>query len=1231
MNLKKVLITGSIFLTSMLTLATSSSATHEGVYGIKMIREAGIGYKHNDSTVWKVVNYSNVEMAEGIPVKGTGVINWNKSVYCLKAGVGFGTSSDSIPIVEEDRVLYTNEEILEPVEIRNTLGSSIHTNTRLLGANLDSINHNAMLWVLDNAYLPKHLPEEQKQKMRGELLTKAFAEQLADGTINSIDKITLTDDQIEMIQQLAVWYFTNADEAKYHVSTLGNINKTIDPEGKITENISLEEQEDAGILYKYFITEAEKAAPLYATTRGIPTMNVDNTIKPTLFIEGDKALIGPVKINITEIDKIDNFEIKIEAKAEEQIVENLKYSIVKEDKQTPVNGIEDINEKMVYIVANSKDITEVNITVSAVYNKTIVTKLTATKSQTEEQPLAIVEKQNIPINKSFTIKKEKQFDLALRKFITAINGQEITSREPKVDISKLKEGSSTTAIYTHPKTPVSVQTGNIVTYTIRIYNEGAISGYAEKVTDNIPEGLEFIIDDATNIEYMWKLSDDGKQITTNYLSKNKDEGNLILGFDSKTMQTLHYKELKVNFKVIEPNTSNKILVNIAEIEEDSDKNGDAVVDRDSTPNNKIEDEDDIDKEYVKLEYFDLALRKFISSVNGKEQNPSREPKVDTSELKTETSTTAKYIHPKKPVAVQKGDKVVYTIRVYNEGGIAGYAEEITDYLPEGLNFIPSNESEINSKYGWQVSEDGKTIKTNYLSEAKTDKNSNEPDKNFLIDGFDKETETTLDYRDLKIECEVVEPNTSERVLRNIAEITNDSNNDVDSNPNNLDIKNYNPPKDTVDQNGNIIPGDNSKYQEDDDDYEDLVLQYFDLALRKFITQINEQIVDTRYPEVTLGENGKLEYDHPKDALLVANNDIVIYTIRVFNEGKMSGYASEITDDIPNGLTYLPEHEINKKYGWTLSQDGKTISTNYLSKEKSEERNEDNLINSFDKNGDISDKEPFNPDYRDVQIAFKVTEKNLPSSRTIINTAEITNDQDENGEPVQDEDSEPGNGDPEEDDIDKEYLKVKYFDLSLLKWVNKVYITENGKTEVTQTGHTGLEKPEPIVKVDLHRKKIDKVTVKFGYVIKITNEGEIAGYATEISDYIPKGLKFIKEDNPSWEEKDGKIVTRALENTLLEPGQSGEVEVILTWENSGENMGKMVNIAEISEDKNDPGAKDIDSVPNNQKEGEDDIDDAPVLLTVETGGAGDIAKYITLGTAILAILAIGIFVIKKYVL
>lgn len=71
---------------------------------------------------------------------------------------------------------------------------------------------------------------------------------------------------------------------------------------------------------------------------------------------------------------------------------------------------------------------------------------------------------------------------------------------------------------------------------------------------------------------------------------------------------------------------------------------------------------------------------------------------------------------------------------------------------------------------------------------------------------------------------------------------------------------------------------------------------------------------------------------------------------------------------------------------------------------------------------------------------------------------------------------------------------------------------------------------------------------------------------------------------------------------------------------------MTNIAEISKDDGD----DIDSTPDNKKDGEDDQDDAPVILSITTGAA-DVYGYIGLAAGVLLIISGGIILIKKYVI
>ena len=844
--------------------------------------------------------------------------------------------------------------------------------------------------------------------------------------------------------------------------------------------------------------------------------------------------------------------------------------------------------------------------------------------------------------------KAKYFDLALRKYITQVNGENVANtRVPVIDTTSLTTG--TTASYKHRKDPVAVTTGDKVIYNLTIYNEGQKPGRATKLQDQLPTGLVFNRVVSGNFEL------DSYSETDNLLKLRRTSNTDNL--DAYNGTTLDSETIQIECTVTAvPTYKEQILTNVAWISEEYDAESNVTItneenaDRDSVPgthpdvnkdnmedytgNNNKEDltdedyyykgqEEDDDFEKLKLVYFDLSLRKFITGRNDTTLT-NREPQVDVTHLADGTSTTATYNHPKNPIDMQRGDIVIYTIRVYNEGSMDGYANEITDYLPEELEFLPDHE--INQEYEWQVSSDGRHVTTDYLSKAKeTSSRQN------LLKAFDG---TTLDYKDVKIACKIKDTAEVGKKLTNLAEITeskdSDGNDVVDRDsetdnvevPTDKDLPNYK--DDEIDK--DYVPG-----QEDDDDFEKVKVVYFDLALRKFITAVDDTEITNRIPQLSMGEDGNIDYNHTKEPVEVENGNIVTYTLRIYNEGMMAGYASKVKDDVPDGLEFLPDNEINKEYRWVLSEDGKSIETDYLSKEQ-EQTEGANLIKAFDPELGITDT---NPDYRDLKIAFRVTEPNT-SDRILVNTAEISDDRDENNDPVDDIDSTPDNNNEwnEEDDLDKEFVKVKYFDLALKKWVSRAIVTnQDGSQNIIETGHTGDEDPEPPAKVDLGRQDINKVTVKFEFQIKITNEGEIAGYATEVTDYIPEGLKFIQEDNPLWYPREPlngreRVGTTQLADTLLQPGESATISILLTWINDPNNMGLKTNIAEISQDDNDSDTPDIDSTPDNFTDGEDDIDDAPVMLTV---ALGDTQIYIGLGFIIVAMLTGGIWAIKRYVL
>lgn len=994
----------------------------------------------------------------------------------------------------------------------------------------------------------------------------------------------------------------------------------------------------------------------------------------------------------------------------------------------------------------------------------------------------------------------KTFDLALRKYITEVNGTKLEdTRVPDIDITKLASGEATTADYKHKKYPVEVKTEDIVTYRFTVYNEGDIEGYVYSITDYLPQGLEFdaksnpefieaetsgeyTAEELEGKEYIYSINKEKNTITISKIPAQGETGlqPYLFGLNPFDGEKLDSKSIDIKFKVsAETSANDMVLTNIATMDYTSAPRPqeEKIKDRDSKPENFTEptaedlleplpgykgneenkndltdskyhykgqeDDDDFEKIIIKGTPFDLSLRKFITKLNGTElkDEKNRTPKINTSKLNTIDSTTGKkittaeYVHPKDAVTVRKGDIVTYKIRVYNEGDRNGYATEVTDYLPEGLGFLPNYTNNsiwsipktTDEATGKEVLPEGIEIKNLvgengfYKDESEINKDkikledfkdpitgevptdysqiqivtgeraaiSTKALKEKLIKAYKSQKadedlwqQSTNDekdglfYQEVEITCIVLKENTYKGILKNVAEITEEydengnkieqKGDDRDSEPKNV----YEDDKHTPgkEENG-YTPG-----EQDDDDFEQLQLKYFDLALRKFITKVDGEAPEASrepVPDVstlidgTYDRNGKKEhtatYNHPKDPLWVKNGSKVEYTIRVYNEGSEDGYAYEVSDDIPNGLVFEADDATNKAYGWVMYREMTEGDENiakediieyngkkYVITTKAEEATmirtrylEKTLIKAFD-------PETKTLSYADVKVVFTIKEpKDFDKDRVIINQAQITEDSGD------DEDSTPNEW-QDEDDEDIEKVRIPIFDLSLLKWVTQSVVTVDGKTITTNTGfkpNKGLtestgegirnnNEPEPIAKVELDKKKLNKTVVKFVYKIRVTNEGEIPGYATEVTDYIPEGLEFHVEDGNNkqygWVKSgDDKIVTRALETVLLNPGESKELEITFRWINSEKNLGQKINIAEISEDANDYNTDDIDSTPNNREnpykeEQEDDDDFALVILSIKTG-ATQFMSYFTLITITLAIVGGGIILIKKYVL
>ena len=1209
------------------TINISNAATGSKYLGIKKLRESGYGYKAFEKNIWKIVESNK---------SGT-TFDYDSTIYCLKGGPGFGSSDfgSGDPSVRE----YTRYfDMKDPDSIPSTYQESL--------PDVNSNTYRSLLWLLENVYVAPSSNASSEERKEAEEYRELLLEAAG------ISGGYLTDDDIDVVQQLAVWHFTNDDV--YDVGDEGNFELWINAVSGQDSNYNplsdevgeggeygWDRAEEAQALYVYLVDTATKKAPDYEVSVAKKPYKLEN-LTQTIKEDGSNYIIGPFKIK-----QVSETEATLDGKFKDGNGEVINPKLQDESGKEFKNLLETVGKEFYIVVPDTTNVDKITFSINGIYFDTTITYWSVEGAPVEDQPVAIVERTKEEYNDEveFIKPEDKIFDLALRKFITSVNGiSPGTSRVPKISdetLTDLNDGTTTTADKIHPKNPLTVKTGDSVIYTIRVYNEGDIDGIVTEITDYLPDGLKLKEGSSINTENGW-TSSDGKIIKTSKLN-----GKVIPAFNGNT---LNYLDVQIECEVIAKVTDKDVkLKNIAEITGATDSEGISKTDRDSTPDNveidgygqtSQEDDDDFEDLVILGKYFDLSLRKFVIQVNDTELKDEsgkyfREPDVDLTPLTTGSSTTATYNHPKKPVEVAIGDEVIYTIRVYNEGQIDGYVDEITDYLPANLEFI---NDEFNAKYGWKISEDGRKVTTDITSPNTQYSASRDTIYNGRKDGTDKVILSAfdgieLDYIDVKIKCKVKGTATPDEKITNITEITKftDSNKEevkdrdsIEDNvtlPSDSTLPNYK--DEEINRGDKYIPG-----QQDDDDFDKLVIQKFDLALRKFITGVNDQVITNREPVFSI-ESGKYVYTHTKEPVEVATGDTVIYTLRIYNEGDIAGYAEEVKDDIPEGLEFLPENTTNINYRWIMYNEAgevtenvseaKSIRTDYLSKAQSEETGRDNLLKAFDE--DTMNE----PDYKEVRIAFKVTMPNT-SDRIIINTAEISEDANEKGEPVDDIDSTPDNDKEGEDDIDIEKIKVKYFDLALRKFitgVNDEQITNRVPIFSIKDGkyvYTHTKEPVEVANGD---------TVI--YTLRIYNEGSQAGYAEEVKDDLPEGLEFLPDNSINTEyrwvmyNKEGKLtenVTEAvsIKTDYLSKAQADEtkrdnllngfdpqtmtqpdykdlkIAFKVTEPNTSDRI--IINTAEISEDANEKGepVDDIDSTPDNNKEGEDDIDIEKIKVT-----------------------------------
>ncbi len=196
---------------------------------------------------------------------------------------------------------------------------------------------------------------------------------------------------------------------------------------------------------------------------------------------------------------------------------------------------------------------------------------------------------------------------------------------------------------------------------------------------------------------------------------------------------------------------------------------------------------------------------------------------------------------------------------------------------------------------------------------------------------------------------------------------------------------------------------------------------------------------------------------------------------------------------------------------------------------------------------------------------------------------------------------------------------KRYDMKLDKTITRVVVQNSKGTQATEYQDATLAKAE------IDSKLLNGTSVVVEYKIKVTNEGEIAGYVRKIADYISADYKFSSELNKDWYQTDSVLYNDSLANEKIEPGESKELTLILTKQMSNNNTGLVNNTAEIVESYNENGLSDADSTEGNRAKGEDDIGSADVILSIKTGQV--VATVLVVLTTV-AIIGAGTYIIVR---
>ncbi len=617
--------------------------------------------------------------------------------------------------------------------------------------------------------------------------------------------------------------------------------------------------------------------------------------------------------------------------------------------------------------------------------------------------------------------------------------------------------------------------GDIALFNINVYNQGNIPATNIVVNDFIPCGYEYM--SSNNMDWSF---DPVSRIAQTTITSILDPGMSIT--------------IPIYLKIQGcPSDPLNAWVNIAEIEDATDEDGNPQEDADSDPDDDPTNDGDPDDD----------------EIDGDPDDPSNPDEDDHDPEVIEIFDLALQKQLLGDGPFNYGDLLEFTINIFNQGNVDAYDVQVTDYLPAGYTFAQADNP------AWTVN--GGLLQREIP---------------FVAAGTS--TSVTI-YLTLV-------PASGGDDFWNRAEI---SDADDDGDPNNDDPTDADSDPDTDpdndndveprDENDDVITEDPDNPNEDDEDDADPAgPRIFDLAQIK---------------QVNFG--GSVSY-----------GDVVPYTITVLNQGTVTATNIEITDYLPCGLEYVSENDV---LGWSYD-----------------------AANSVATNAILGPLEP--TEFAMLTLYLRVIPCDDDGAWT--NYSEISDSEDDEGEPWDDIDSdsdndpdndtggEPGgphddsfDGDGTNDEDDHDPAEIPIFDLALIKTVDD--IGPYGEGDIVE------------------------------FEITVFNQGNVDAYDIEVTDYLSNGYAFDTSLNPGWSQS-GNLLEITLAGPLTE-GQSIVVPLNLTLIVPDEvHANSWYNEAEISDaqDENGDHPTDVDSYPDNDPDNDNPLVDGPDEDDIFNGDEND---------------------------